>query len=87
MLATFHRDGVGVTINPTRAKALYDRASQQEHPPSMFNLADMLRSGTEAERERAITLYQALACMRDERQIQPMALQRLRALQATASCR
>ncbi len=87
MLATFHRDGVGVTINPTRAKALYDRASQQEHPPSMFNLADMLRSGTEAERARAITLYQALACMRDERQIQPMALQRLRALQATASCR
>lgn len=87
MLATFHRDGIGVAINPTRAKALYDRAAQQEHPPSMFNLADMLRSGSQSERARAITLYQALACMRDERQIAPMAQARLRALQASASCR
>jgi len=87
MLATLYRDGIGATQDATRAKALYDRAARQNHPPSMFNLADMLRAGPPPERARAVELYQALACMRDERQIQPMAVQRLRALQESAACR
>jgi hypothetical protein len=47
----------------------------------------MLRSGSPEERARAIVLYQGLACMRDELRIQPLAVQRLRALQASATCR
>jgi hypothetical protein len=53
----------------------------------MFNLADMLRTGSEQDRARAIALYRDLACMSDERQIQPMAAARLRALQESAACR
>jgi TPR repeat protein len=87
MLATLNRDGIGVPRNEARAKTLYERAAQQNFPASMFNLADMLRSGTEAERTRAVTLYSALACMPDERQIQPMAVARLRALRQSAACR
>jgi hypothetical protein len=87
MLATLNRDGIGVPRNEARAKTLYERAAQQNYPASMFNLADMLRSGTEAERTRAIALYSQLACMRDERQIQPMAVARLRALRQSAACR
>jgi uncharacterized protein len=87
MLATLNRDGIGVARNEARAKQLYERAAQQNYPASMFNLADMLRSGTEAERARAVTLYSALACMPDERQIQPMAVARLRALRQSAACR
>jgi hypothetical protein len=34
-----------------------------------------------------VVLFQELACMRDQRQIQPMAVQRLRALRESASCR
>jgi hypothetical protein len=87
MLATLNRDGIGVPRNEARAKQLYERAAQQNYPASMFNLADMLRSGTEAERARAIALYSQLACMPDERQIQPMAVARLRALRQSAACR
>lgn len=82
MLATFYRDGVGTTRNTTRARALYDRAARQNHPPSMFNLADMLRDGSQQDRARATQLYGALSCMRDERQIQPMAVARLRGMNA-----
>jgi hypothetical protein len=53
----------------------------------MFNLADMLRAGSPQERARAVSLYRELACMRDEHQIQPLAAQRLRALQESAACR
>lgn len=87
MLATLNRDGVGVPRNEGRAKALYEQAARQNYPASMFNLADMLRTGTEQERARAISLYSELACMRDERQIQPMAVARLRALRQSAACR
>lgn len=87
MLATLYRDGIGIARNEGRAKALYEQAARQGYPPSMFNLADMLRSGTEAERARAVALYAQLACMRDERQIQPMAAARLRALRQSATCR
>jgi hypothetical protein len=47
----------------------------------------MLRGGSPEERTRAIELYRQLACMPDERQIQPLAVQRLRALQESYSCR
>lgn len=87
MLATLYRDGTGVSRNEGRAKALYEQAARGHHPPSMFNLADMLRGGTTADRARAVALYSELACMRDERQIQPMAAARLRALHETAACR
>jgi len=87
MLATLYRDGTGVPRNEGRAKALYEQAARGHHPPSMFNLADMLRGGTAADRARAVALYGELACMRDERQIQPMAAARLRALRESASCR
>jgi TPR repeat protein len=87
MLATLHRDGIGATRDPARARALYEQAARLNHAPSMFNLADMLRNGPEADRARAVELYRALACMRDERQIQPLAVQRLRALRESASCR
>lgn len=87
MLATLYRDGIGVPRNEGRAKALYEMAARANHAPSMFNLADMLRSGSPEERARAIVLYQGLACMRDELRIQPLAIQRLRALQASATCR
>lgn len=87
MLATLYRDGIGVQRNEGRAKALYEMAAREQHAPSMFNLADMLRTGTPEERARAIVLYQGLACMRDELRIQPLAVQRLRALQASATCR
>jgi TPR repeat protein len=86
MLATLYRDGVGAPRNEARAKALYDQAARQDHPPSMFNLADMLRRGSETERARAIALYRQLACMPDEHQIQPMAAARLRSLGQSASC-
>ncbi|MBL8538251.1 MAG: sel1 repeat family protein [Hyphomonadaceae bacterium] len=86
MLATLYRDGVGVTADASRARALYDRAAQQNYPPSMFNLADLLRDGSEQDRARAIALYRQLACMRDERQIAPMASRRLAALRETAQC-
>jgi len=87
MLATLYRDGIGVQRNAARAEALYDQAAQQHYPPSMFNLADMLRGGADAERARAVALYRQLACMPDERQIQPMALARLHALHETWACR
>jgi hypothetical protein len=87
MLATFYRDGIGVTRDSGRARALYEQAARGDYPPSMFNLADLIRGSSPEDRARAIALYQELACMRDERQIQPMAVQRLRALQATATCR
>lgn len=87
MLATLYRDGIGAARNEARAKALYDRAARQNHAPSMFNLADMLRGGSPEERTRAVALYRALACMTDEHQIQPRAVQRLRALQESYSCR
>jgi len=87
MLATLYRDGIGVPHDSARAQALYDQAARQHYPPSMFNLADMLRSGGEAERGRAVALYRELACLPDERQIQPMALARLRGLHETWACR
>ncbi len=86
MLATFFRDGIGTTRSVARARGLYERAARQNYPPSMFNLADMLRNGPAADRTRAVQLYRVLACMQDERQIQPMAAARLRALQQTAAC-
>jgi hypothetical protein len=87
MLATLYRDGIGAPRNEARARALYDRAARLNHAPSMFNLADMLRAGPPQDRARAIQLYGALACMSDERQIQPMAAARLRSLQQTVTCR
>jgi uncharacterized protein len=87
MLATLYRDGIGAPRNPRRAQALYEQAARGRYAPAMFNLADMLRSGTPEDRARAIMLYRELACMRDERQIQPLAAQRLRALQQSAACR
>jgi len=87
MLGTFYRDGIGVTRNPARARALYEQAARGRYTPSMFNLADMLRGGSPEERTRAIALYSELACMPDERQIQPLASARLRALQQSATCR
>jgi hypothetical protein len=87
MLATHYRDGIGTPRNLARAKALYDQAARQNHAASMFNLADLLRDGSPEERGRAVELYQRLACMTDELQIQPRAVQRLRALQETYACR
>ena len=87
MLATLYRDGVGAARNEGRARALYEQAARGHYAPSMFNLADMLRAGSQEDRARAIALYRELVCMRDERQIQPLAAQRLRALQQSASCR
>lgn len=86
MLATLHRDGIGAPRDEARARALYERAAARAHPPSMFNLADMLRGGAAQERAEAIALYQRLACMRDERQIAPLAQRRLRALGERARC-
>lgn len=86
MLATLHRDGMGVARDPARARALYQRAASADYPPAMFNLADVLRGGGQADRAAAIALYQELACMRDERQIAPLAQRRLRGLGAEASC-
>ncbi len=87
MLATLHRDGIGVTRDLARARALYERAANADYPPSMFNLAAMIDSGSEADRARAAALYRSLSCMRDERQIQPMASARLRAMRvAPAAC-
>ncbi len=87
MLATLYRDGIGAPRNLQRARELYEEAAARSHPPSMFNLADMLRDGSAEDRERAVALYQRLACMPDERQIQPLAGQRLRALRQSARCR
>jgi len=87
LLATLFRDGRDVARDPARARALYERAARQNYPPSMFNLADLLRSGSPPERARAVQLYQALVCLRDEQQIQPMAERRLRALRESAVCR
>lgn len=87
MLATLYRDGVGAPANMSRARALYEQAARQNHPPSMFNLADMLRRGSEADRARALQLYRSLACMRDEVQIQALASQRLAALGQSGACR
>jgi uncharacterized protein len=87
MLATFYRDGIGVTRNESRAKTLYEQAARGHYAPSMFNLADMLRGGSQQDRARAIALYGELACMPDEHQIQPLAAARLRALQQSAACR
>lgn len=87
MLATLYRDGVGAERNAGRARALYEQAARGRHTPAMFNLADMLRDGSAEDRARAIVLYQQLACMPDERQIQPMAVARLRALHESAACR
>ncbi|GIK49368.1 MAG: hypothetical protein BroJett013_20650 [Alphaproteobacteria bacterium] len=87
LLATLYRDGRGVAREPARARSLYERAARQDYPPSMFNLADMLRAGSAQDRARAVRLYQALACLRDEQQIQPMAERRLRALRESAACR
>lgn len=85
MLATLYRDGIGVAADPARARTLYERAAQQSYPPSMFNLAEILDDG--ADRPRAVALYQQLSCMRDERQIQPMAVRRLIALRESPACR
>lgn len=87
MLATLYRDGIGVARDSARAQALYDRAARRNYPPSMFNLADLLRGGDAAEQARAVALYRQLACLPDERQIQPMALARLRGLHASWACR
>jgi hypothetical protein len=87
MLATFYRDGIGIARNEGRARALYEQAARGHYAPSMFNLADMLRGGSQQDRARAIALYGELACMPDERQIQPLAAARLRALQQSAACR
>jgi hypothetical protein len=87
MLATLYRDGIGIERNEDRARALYEQAARGGHSAAMFNLADMLRGGSEQDRTRAIALYRGLACMPDERQIQPMASARLRALQEGADCR
>lgn len=87
MLATLYRDGIGIERNEDRARALYEQAARGGHSAAMFNLADMLRGGSEQDRTRAIALYRGLACMPDERQIQPMASARLRALQESADCR
>lgn len=87
MLATLYRDGIGVPRNAATARTLYERAATLQYPPSMFNLADLIEHGSDADRARAITLYRGLACMRDEQQIQPLAAQRLRAMrQAPAAC-
>jgi len=86
MLATLYRDGIGVERDMSRAQTLYEQAARARHTPAMFNLADLLRTGTEQDRARAIALYRELACMPDERQIQPMAAARLRALQSNADC-
>jgi len=86
MLATLHRDGIGAARDEARARALYQRAAERNHPPSMFNLADMLRGGAAQERAQAIALFQRLACMRDERQIAPLAQRRLRMLGAPYNC-
>jgi len=83
MLATLYRDDIGVSANADQARRLYERAAALNHTPAMFNLADMIRG---ADRARAVGLYQRLACMRDERQIQPMATRRLRAMGEAASC-
>jgi TPR repeat protein len=86
MLATLHRDGIGTAPDAARARALYEQAARKNYPASMFNLADMLRSGSEADRARAVQLYQTLSCMRDELQIKALATQRLRALRQGAPC-
>ncbi len=87
MLATLYRDGIGVTRDAIRARALYERAAAQEHAPAMFNLAAMIDAGSDADRSRAAALYRSLSCMRDERQIQPMAQARLRAMrEAPTAC-
>jgi TPR repeat protein len=83
MLATFYRDGVGVARDAARALSLYERAAAQHFPPSMLNLADMLRSD---DRARASGLYAELACMRDEHQIAPLAARRLHAMGEVARC-
>lgn len=83
MLATLTRDGIGVAANIEEARRLYERAATQNHAAAMFNLADLVRV---SDRERAVTLYRQLACMRDERQIAPLATRRLRALGETNSC-
>jgi hypothetical protein len=87
MLATLYRDGIGAPRNEGRARVLYEQAARGHYAPAMFNLADMIRSGSAEDRARAVVLFQELACMRDQRQIQPMAVQRLRALRESASCR
>ena len=87
LLATLYRDGRDVARDPARARSLYERAARQAYPPSMFNLADMLRTGSAQDRARAVELFQALVCLRDEQQIQPMAERRLRALRESAACR
>ncbi|MBI3438375.1 MAG: sel1 repeat family protein [Proteobacteria bacterium] len=83
MLATFYRDGIGVARDSGRARALYQRAAARNFAPSMMNLADMLRIDDSA---RAAQLYAQLACMRDERQIAPLATRRLHAMGQTARC-
>ena len=50
MLATLHRDGIGVSRDARKARALYQRAAGADYPPAMFNLADLLRGGSAEER-------------------------------------
>ena len=69
--------------DPARAQALYERAAAQNFAPAMLNLADILRG---SDRDRAAALYRRLVCMRDERQIAPLAGRRLRAMGLSASC-
>lgn len=83
MLATLYRDGTGVERNRARALELYERAADKNYPPSMFNMADLLR---ETNRDAARALYARLACMSDEREISAMASARLRAMGETAQC-
>jgi hypothetical protein len=87
MLGTLYRDGIGVTRDPARARTLYEQAAEQSYPASMFNLAAMIDTGPVRDQARAAELYRALSCMRDERQIQPMAAARLQAMrQLPATC-
>jgi uncharacterized protein len=87
VLGTLYRDGIGVTRDPARARALYEQAAVQNYPASMFNLAAMIDTGPVRDQARAAELYRALSCMRDERQIQPMAAARLQAMrQLPATC-
>jgi hypothetical protein len=83
LLATFYRDGTGVGRDLAKARELYGRAAAENYPPSMFNLADLVRGDDAA---RAAELYGRLACMRDEHEISTMAQRRLHAMGKAAHC-
>lgn len=83
LLATFYRDGNGVPRDLNKARDLYARAAAENYPPSMFNLADLVRS---SDSTRAAQLYGQLACMRDEHEISAMAIRRLHAMGQAVRC-